>query len=532
MKKSKYFLLTLALLLLPILILSSCANNPHEYDWYVDYYVKDNVTHHKMNPIDRLDHFSVCTGDTVKIKFNNDGKFTFNDYAGVEHKGTFTSNKKRGSVAYQINLSFENGETAVADCISPTGSDALLKVTISGVEYAFIDYEDVKYLSTDFATDIKNLATGVRDASRSESKMVEQNGVYYYKGSVTEKDGKFYLTYADIEYDLSRRTVYKYYIDEKDTLSKKDTITAGECIVREKSGEYAIYYYSPNESYVRESVTFSEIYDWAKELTIYDISEIAYVYDRGSLAPGHLQEARIATFAECEAIMNYLDNAKLDYVAPENVTAKAEGESTDFIIITTDDGEVHKFYLERYHYSDGNAYKTEAVFPTLADHGTNYVNIDTHLIHREIFKYGNKIANTDVDLSYVILESVDNIDGIDLDFTTDCTYVSDVTVNIIDARHVQYDGVLYKVISEYNFSDCISDIETESYSILTIKNSLDGSVILTVKYDTGKVLNAEEILGTALKGTEYSAANLYLDETLSNELTSLTLSSNTVIFVK
>jgi len=92
--------------------------------------------------------------------------------------------------------------------------------------------------------------------------------------------------------------------------------------------------------------------------------------------------------------------------------------------------------------------------------------------------------------------------------------------------------VLYEVVSEYDFSPCVSDIEPEKYSILTIKNAIDGSVLLNVKYDTGRALSTEDILSTALTGGENESISLYLDADATEELTELLLSSNLVIYVK
>ncbi|MBE6537524.1 MAG: hypothetical protein E7673_06185 [Ruminococcaceae bacterium] len=533
MKKIKRLLLTLSLLISALLILSSCAKNPDRYEWFIDMYTKDGVIYDRTNPIQRLDHFNVRTSDKVKLSFNEDKTFSFSDYSGNEYRGTYEFSKKKISVSYKIDLKFENGHTATAVYTSRSGRHSRLDVEIFGVEYIFTNFDPFMYTTEEFNNDLKDIAVSVRDASRSKEQIVQYHDFYYYKGNVTEDNGKFYLSYAGIRHDLSNGCeIYPYYIDEKDNLSVKEGLSEGECIVRDRGGDYAIYYYSPNDSYIRESVGFGKIYSWVNELTLYDVSEITYVYDRGSLAPGHLQEARLASFAECEAIINYLKNTKLDYVAPENIPDPIEGKAIDFVIITAEDGEVYKLQLDDFYFYEGNGYKANTHFPAIADRGTNYVNIDTHLVYREIFKYGQKIANTELDLSYVILEPIDTFDGVDLDFTTDCEYVSDVTVNIIDARHVQYDGVLYEVVSEYDFSPCVSDIEPEKYSILTIKNAIDGSVLLNVKYDTGRALSTEDILSTALTGGENESISLYLDADATEELTELLLSSNLVIYVK
>ena len=89
----------------------------------------------------------------------------------------------------------------------------------------------------------------------------------------------------------------------------------------------------------------------------------------------------------------------------------------------------------------------------------------------------------------------------------------------------------YEVIGEYDFSGCFSPTDSRGYSILTVKNSADGSVILTVKYDTGRVLDKESILSTALTDGIYADSKIYTDEALREELTTLTLSSNSVIYV-
>jgi len=528
MKKIKY-LFALALTFAALLILISCAKDPYEYTWYIDSYTKDGATHTVLPPDRTLNHFAVCTTDTVKLDFGKDKTFAFTDYSGTEHRGTYETNKEKRSVAYEITMTFENGETAIAKCTSPTGNESMLEVSISGVDYTFYNIREREYTKSDFSTDIKNTAIAVRDASLADIDVTEKNGIYYYKGIIEEREGKFYLTYADNEYNLTDTSaVYAYYIDEKDSLTKKDSLSAGECVIRERRGEYAVYYLSSNASYIREEVSFGEIYGWLNELTLYDIDEIAYVFDKGSIAPGHLQEARIASFAECEAIISYLDNTKLTYVAPENVKETEEGAPIDFVIITSL-GVSHKLNLCQYHYLNGHAYAPSFSMPDIADRNTNYVNIDTHLIHKEIFSFGQKISNTDVDLSYLILEAVDSYDGVDLDFTTDCIHVSDISVNVIDAKHIQYAGIIYTVVGEYDLSGCFSDTNSDSFSILTIKDGSSKNVIMTIKYDTGAALSASDILN--LLSEDYAEAKLYCDEALSEELTSVDLTSNYFIYV-
>lgn len=531
MKKLKCLFLPLALIISAVFIFASCAKDPQKYEWYIDSYIKDGVLHDQTPASMKLDHFSVCATDIVKINFGGDGSFTFVDYAGKEHKGTFSSNKKRASVAYKITLNFESGETVTAECLSPTGTESLLEANIFGVEYTFSTSPARTYTSDEHKNELSALAIHIRDLSRSEEQISEYKDSYYYKGVIEEREGKFYLTYAGIEHNLSDgRIVYPYYIDEKDSLSKKESLSAGECIIRESRGSYAVYYYSANETYIRESVGFSEIYDWAKDLTVYDISEISYVYDKGSIAPGHLQEAKIASFAECEAIINYITSTKLTYV-PESDVAILPGAPTDFLIISTDDGDFYKFELCDYYSAYGYSYKTDAKFPTLADRGTNYVNIDTHLAYKEIFSYGEKVSNTNVDLSYVILEPITQLNGINFDFTTDCVYKSDVTVNVIDKTHVQYDGVLYEVAGEYDFSGCFISDTADKYSLISIKDIDTDNVLFTVKYDTGIELSADEIFKNILYDEIFLNATLYLDKEKVSEFTSLTLSSNTTLYV-
>ena len=533
MKKIKYLILS-ALIFTAVLLLASCAKEAHSYIWYIDSYVKDGVSYRSVSPEDTLNHFAVCT-DKVKLSFSEDGTFRFTDHTGTAHSGTYTSDKGKISAAYKINMTFEDGRSASAACTASSPRHSTLTAQIFGVTYVFKCFDPDFCTEDEYNAALKRIAVSVRDASRADAAVYETGGLYYHKGEIEKRDGKFFLSFSNREVNLSDgRTVYPYYIDEKDNLSYAE-LSAGSCIVREEN-EYgardlAVYYLSSNETYIRDELGFADIYDWLKQVaSVHDIDEIAYVFDKGSIAPGHLQEARLANYSEREAIVNYLLNTKLTYAAGDTATDVEEGAPVNFVIVTVK-GVPHKINLTNYHVLNAYAYKPAASFPAVADRGTNYVNIDTHLIHREIFKNGVKLSNTDVDLSCIILSTIDTYDGADLDFTTDCTYVSDVAVNIIDARHVQYEGVLYEVIGEYDFSGCFSPTDSRGYSILTVKNSADGSVILTVKYDTGRVLDKESILSTALTDGIYADSEIYTDEALREELTALTLSSNSVIYV-
>ncbi len=534
MKKLKILILPV-FIFAAILLLGSCAKKPHEYEWKIESYVKDGIGYKIESAESGLNHFAVCTSDAAAISFKDDGTFTFKDLAGTEYSGTYTSDKEDVSIGYKIYMTFEDGSTATANCAS-SGSSPYLRTEIDGINYFFVNGWTKNYTTADFNNDIKSIATAVRDASQADAPVFETRGIFYHKGIVEEKDGKFYLTYSERNVSISDgRTVYPYYIDEKDSLSYT-SVKSGECIVREERGfgktNLAIYYLSSNDSYIREEISFSDIYEWINDIkSVHDIEDITYVFDKGSIAPGHLQEARLANYAEREAIVNYLLNTKLVYNNdPESITEPQEGEPIDFVIITAS-GKAHKISLTNYHALNAYAYKPNAEFPEVADRGTNYVNIDTHLVHKEIFKNGEKVSNTDVDLSCIVLNKIDTYGGADLDFTTDCTYVSDVTLNVIDARHVQYENVLYEVVGEYDFSGCFTSSGSEAYSILTVKNSADGSVILTVKYDTGAVLDAEAIFNTALCNAAYNGAMLYTDAELAEDLDSLTLLSNAVIYV-
>ena len=96
MKKIKY-LFALALAFAALLILISCAKDPYEYTWYIDSYTKDGTTHTVLPPDRTLNHFAVCTTDTAKLDFGNDKTFSFTDYSGTEHRGTYETNKENNS---------------------------------------------------------------------------------------------------------------------------------------------------------------------------------------------------------------------------------------------------------------------------------------------------------------------------------------------------------------------------------------------------------------------------------------------------